>query len=703
MDRAQFTMRARSGLLVGAAAATLAGSAAALQCRSAAVPAVAPGPPGPPADWKSCARKDSVRLQDRMVNGYYEGTPQVVGYSGGTADTVRRILRVITGPHTLLCEPTSIAIGPGGEIYVLNHAPKTLPRPAAPGGGWTTWVTLYDSGARDDAAPRRVLRISTPGLGGGSTIGVNRAGYLYVGSGVEQSLGAGSVAVFEAGADGNADPIRVIAGPRTGLQRPNGIAIDRRGDLYVTNETGHSNEDIVRIFAAASSGDIEPCRVIMGERTGLNLPVGLAVDRKDRLYVANAGARGGRANAVTVYDAGAKGDAAPIRTLSGEHIYDGMHTPRRVAFGRGDSLYVRSAMNLTVFGPADTSQPSRSFRRNAPEIFALDRHDTLYVVSGDTVKVYAPGFAGNAAPVRTIAGPRSGVRAVAGIALDDRGWLYLAANADAGRDSSLIRVYAPGARGDVPPSRTIAGSHTRLSGVAGIALDRAGRLYVTNGPQSSGSAGAILVYAPGARGVDMPVRVLVGPATRLSPPADIAFDSKGDMYVSSSSSVSVFHPQDYGNEPPIRTIAGPNTLLSGPIALAFGRADTLYALNLLGSRLLCPAGPTDVTVTAYAPGASGDVAAVRAMTVLKEGQKPQGTYRTLAVDTSGTVQVWVGGGAMVYAPGASGPVAAVRTIREPRVDRAEPAGVAIASDGTVYQTAVPVFRHVELWGPALCT
>jgi hypothetical protein len=65
---------------------------------------------------------------------------------------------------------------------------------------------------------------------------------------------------------------------------------------------------------------------------------------------------------------------------------------------------------------------------------------------------------------------------VTGIAVDDHGWLYLAER------NFRIRVYAPGASGDAAPSRTIAGPKTRLSLSAGIALDRRGRLYVANGP-----------------------------------------------------------------------------------------------------------------------------------------------------------------------------------------------------------------------------
>lgn len=124
----------------------------------------------------------------------------------------------------------------------------------------------------------------------------------------------------------------------------------------------------------------------------------------------------------------------------------------------------------------------------------MDRFDTLYVASGDTVKVFAPGYTGSESAVRVLAGPNSGVGRVTGMALDNRGWLYLAE-----REFMLIRAYAPGASGNDRPSRTIAGSRTRLSLPMGIALDRARRLYVTNGPPLRGGRGGYIQRLDKAR------------------------------------------------------------------------------------------------------------------------------------------------------------------------------------------------------------
>jgi hypothetical protein len=675
-------------LLAIATAITVAGCGGVPQCNS---PRLAPAP---------------VVGTDYLAKTDYPGcsgggratTSLVAVYASGGTDSVRRPDAVIAGPHTGLCWPDAIVLGPKGELYVVNHAPQNFPR-ASRDERWASWVTVFDSAARGDAAPLRVLNLRTPGLTNPYSFGVDRAGYLYAGSGVERYLDSGSVAVFAPGADGNVAPLRLIVGPTTGLHWPLEVAIDRGGDVYVTNSKNTDRPtDTVRVFAAASSGDVAPCRVIAGERTGLQNPQGLAIDRKGELYVANAGyGRSSAAlNAVTVYDAEAGGDVTPSRTLSGRQVFDGMAVPRRLALDRHDSLYVRSLFNLTVFapGPAATSGPARSFHRNSPELFALDRHDTLYTLAGNWVLVYPPGYSGTGPPTRAIGGPRSGINGVSEMAVDGRGWLYLLV-----RDSSVVKVYPPGASGDVPPSRTIGGPRTGLTQPRDIALDRADRLYVTNGPRT-GSGGAIRVYAPGARGEDQPVRVLMGPETRLAEARDMEFDSRGEMYVPTSyqqtpGMVAVFRSLADSNQPPIRTIVGPSTLLRLPTALAFGRDDALYALNVFGFSGACR-GPVhaNATVTAYTPGASGEAEPVRTIVLLQDGKTPRGKGswrlpRNIAVDSSGALEVWYPDRGVVYAPDASGAVAPVRTILYSGVASGDPTAVAASPSGTVYQTIVP--------------
>ena len=625
------------------------------------------------------------------------GPSAVVRYAASSTDSIRHPDRIISGPHTGLCGPSAVATGPKGELYVLNHAPWHSPVTSNENRRMH-WVTVYDSAASGDAKPLRTLQVRTRGFMRPMSLGVNRDGYVYLGFGMNPRLRFGSVTVFAADADGDAPPIRVLVGPDNGLRGPDALAVDRQGYLYVANAQNREADDTVRVFAPGADGDASACRVIAGPRTGLSRPSALAIDGKDHLYVGNWSGPGSShsPSSITVFDTSATGDVAPIRTLEGGNTADGSQWPHRLAFGRDDSLYVRTAGVLSVYAPGATeaTEPVRYISRTvrgeqypiiySPKIFALDRHDTMYVVRGDTVMVYAPGYSGSEPAIRRITGPRSGIHEVTSIAIDNRGWLYLVQ-----RQSFLIQAYAPGASGDVPPSRTIAGPWTQLNyPTGGIAVDEARRLYVGN--WGFPGRGAIAVYAPGARDKDRPVRALGGKATLLSQPADIEFDSHGDMYISNGGwearGVVVFRHDASGDEAPIRTINGRRTLLNGPVALAFGPGDTLYALNGSGYSTWCNGIATrpNGTVTAYAPGASGDVDPVRTFPLTGD---TTGLFRGLVVDRGGTVQVWRSGGAVKYQPGTEGPTN--HTMVETATPGTVATGVTTTAEGWVYEANTP--------------
>ena len=51
------------------------------------------------------------------------------------------------------------------------------------------------------------------------------------------------IAIFAANSDGNVPPIATIAGDKTGLAEPVGLALDSAGDLYVLNDTGGDDNE----------------------------------------------------------------------------------------------------------------------------------------------------------------------------------------------------------------------------------------------------------------------------------------------------------------------------------------------------------------------------------------------------------------------------------------------------------------------------
>ena len=109
-------------------------------------------------------------------------------------------------------------------------------------------------------------------------------------------------------ASGDVAPLRVISGPKTGLNWATGLAIDpERGDLYVANDMDNS----ILVFDVHASGDVAPKRKIKGPKTGLGNPTGVWVDLKNQeVWAANF-----MNHSATVYPLSANGDVAPKRVI----------------------------------------------------------------------------------------------------------------------------------------------------------------------------------------------------------------------------------------------------------------------------------------------------------------------------------------------------------------------------------------------------
>ncbi|HVH32358.1 MAG TPA: NHL repeat-containing protein [bacterium] len=291
---------------------------------------------------------------------------------------------------------------------------------------------------------------------------------------------ANSVTVQAATTTGNVAPIATLSGSNTGLgpaqvNSPYGVARDTAGRLYATVDG--SNNSIV-VFAAGATGNASPVDTIAGSNTALNYPRGIALDAAGRLYVANSNFSGqgctpAACGSVTVYAAGAHGNAAPVDTIVGTNT--GLDGPVGIVLFSGQ-LYV--ANNVS-----------------------------------NAITVYASTATGNATPTATLAGSNTGLAGPQGIAFDAAGRLYVT-NAS----SNSVTVYAAGATGNASPVATITGSNTGLSGPLGIALDAAGRVYVANE-----SVNSVTVYAAGATGNASPVATIAGSSTGLNQPTFITF------------------------------------------------------------------------------------------------------------------------------------------------------------------------------------
>ncbi|MFL5496642.1 MAG: NHL repeat-containing protein [Gemmatimonadales bacterium] len=210
-------------------------------------------------------------------------------------------VRSLLGPGTRLLWPGGLVLDSADTLYVASWLFQ--PR-----------VTVYAPGAGGEAAPVRSLEGLDTELERPHGLALDAAGVLFVADSRSASgLNAygpdlGAVRVYRPGAHGNGAPLRTITGSATRLNGPMGVAVDRAGNTYVANEWG-TGPGSVTVYGPDANGDARPLRIIAGPSTGLAAPAAVALDAADTLYVANA------AGSVTVYEPRATGNAAPVRTI----------------------------------------------------------------------------------------------------------------------------------------------------------------------------------------------------------------------------------------------------------------------------------------------------------------------------------------------------------------------------------------------------
>lgn len=306
---------------------------------------------------------------------------------------------------------------------------------------------------------------------------------------------------------------------------------------------------------AAFSASAVPLTLRAGTRYLFAFASQARVTARPFVYVANTGA-----DAVDVYSFGESGDVAPDFTLAGPATL--LDSPVSLVRDVAGRLYVGNRGPLT--------DPVSS------------------------ITVYAGGASGNAAPVRTIAGPLTGLTNLRSIAVDASGKVY-AAVLGARRGAGAVLVFPPGAAGNVAPSQTIAG-YVYL--VEGIAVDAAGEIIVANDyPNPS-----IEIFAPWANGFDAPIRTVAGSATGLSGPGQLAVDEAARQIFVVDGGISVFPLGADGNVAPVARLTGPNTGLASPSGVAL-TADALVVSD---------AGTS--SVLEYARGTLGNAAPLREIT-----------------------------------------------------------------------------------------
>lgn len=303
--------------------------------------------------------------------------------SGSTAERMTESVWQVSGPATGMMFVAGVAVDPARrEAYTVDNDIGNR-------------MMVFSYGEQGNAKPERVLFV--PHGSWGISLNQRRD---EIAISVEH---INTIVIYRREASGAEAPLRVISGIHTGLADPHGVFWDEAHDeIFVTNHGnwapmaaglwgiysthlgamakhsiwapasntanrsmgGHFYPPSIRVFPGAAKGDVSPLHVISGPRTGLNWPMGIAVDAiHNEIAVANYGN-----NSILIFRRTDHGNVAPVRVIHGN--LTGIAGPMGVAIDvKNDELWVTNAAThsaLVFSRTAEGNVAPKRVLRNAP-------------------------------------------------------------------------------------------------------------------------------------------------------------------------------------------------------------------------------------------------------------------------------------------------------------------------------------------------
>lgn len=323
---------------------------------------------------------------------------------------------------------------------------------------------------------------------------------------------------------------------------------------------------------------------------------------------------------------------------------------------------------------------------------------TLYAanVTQNAINIYAPGAKATAGPVYEIGGGSTTLAGPQYLAFDSGSNLWVT-NWLSSTNSGAMLEFKAQATGDVLPYQTYSFGSARPRGIAdavlgssSFATDVLAVGVVDPAEPVSDSSGIFLFQAASA---SAPYEYIAGPATGLNVPSGLAFDGKGNLFVSNLQGASVEEFPIGSPSPtpsptatvsptaspsasasptvaptatpdalaPVATISGASTKLGQPTGLGLDASGNIYVVDQ-SSSACTPACPA---VLVFPVGSNGNVAP----TVIAGSNTTLASPTDVKVDKSGNIYVadeHAGAGVvLVFAPGASGNAAPSAVLSSP--------------------------------------
>jgi uncharacterized protein (TIGR03437 family) len=302
------------------------------------------------SDWKPCfcliCLLSTVMLPGRaqVVPQYYITTVAGAGSAGMSGDPGAAI-------SAQLNSPASVAADESGNLYIADTFNNRIRR-VAPDGGIATFAggatTGYSSG---DGGPATSAGLSRP-----NGIALDRSGTLYIADtagNMIRKVSAGGTITRVAGTGAAGFSGDGGAATDATLNTPIGVALDAAGNLYIADSMNH------RIRRVGTDGKITTVAGngfggyygdgVAATDTGLNHPQGVAVDAGGNLYIADTFSS--RIRVVT--------PDGIIRTFAGNgiptHAGDGgpataasLNYPKGIAFDASGNLFIADCFNSRI-------------------------------------------------------------------------------------------------------------------------------------------------------------------------------------------------------------------------------------------------------------------------------------------------------------------------------------------------------------------
>ena len=593
-----------------------------------------------------------------LYEPYSFGT--LAGYSGyGSADE--------TGSAARFYNPNAVAVDASGTVYVADFDNDTIRKITSSGVVSTLAGLAGSSGSADGTG-------SAARFDGPSGVAVDSSGNVYVADQYNHTIrkitsgGVVSTLAGLAGSSGSADG----TGSAARFNRPNGVAVDGSGNVYVADSSNHT---IRRITSAGAVSTVAGSSGMFGIEDGtgsaarFNRPNGVAVDGSGNVYVADSSNHTIR----RITSGGAVSTLAGLGRSSGSGDGTGsaarFYFPRGVAADASGNVYVADSSNHTIrqitpggvvstlagsagsFGSTDGTGNAARFHN--PNGLAVGSSGNVYVAdqSNHTIRqITSDGVVSTLAGLASSGGSADGTGSVArfnfpaGVAVDGSGNVYVADS-----DNHTIRKITSG--GIVSTLAGLAGSLGSADGTGsaarfnypfGVAVESSGNVYVadySNHTVRRITSGGMVSTLAGSTGI-FGGQDGTASTARFYFPRGVAVDGSGNVYVA-----------DYFNHTIRRITSG------GIVSTLAGSADISGSEDGTGSaaRFRYPGGvAVDGSGNVYVADRSNQT--IRKIT-------PGGIASTVAGLTGS-----------VGSPDGTGSAARFRS----------PAGVAVDGSGTVY-------------------